>query len=65
MLLSSSDRWLVSIQCEMVVQIVFVCHLGYAVSIADAGKIHRASVTGSVVALGLVSTLFTMSLPPF
>lgn len=49
MLFSPSDRWLVSIQCEMVVQIVFVCHLGYAVSIADAGEIHRGPLAQALV----------------
>ncbi len=46
---SPFDRWLVSIQCEMVVQIVFVCHLGYAVSIADAGEIHRGPLAQALV----------------
>lgn len=61
MLFSPSDRWLVSIQCEMVVQIVFVCHLSYVVSIADSGEIHR----GPVDILLLFNAVSTIDLPPF
>lgn len=49
MLFSPSDRWLVSIQCEMVVQIVFVCHLDYEVSIAEAGEVHRGPLAQALV----------------
>lgn len=39
MLFFASDRWLVSIQREIVDQILFVCHVRRVFSAADSGEI--------------------------